>query len=82
MESIMLDARRLWRSILDLAHARRDAHALSSGLRGENTMINYRRIGSHVVRDVYGREDFIDIYSGKEAFELYKKFSFSQMPPL
>jgi len=82
MESILLDARRLWRSILDLAHARRDAHALSESLRGGRAMNSYRRIGERVVRDVYGREDLIDIYSGREAFEMHKKFSFNKMPPL
>ncbi len=82
MESILVDARRLWRSILDLAHARRDAHALSDGLKGGEPMDTYRKIGEKVVRDVYGREDLIDIYSGREAFELHKKLSFNKMPPL
>ncbi len=82
MESILLDARRVWRSILDLAHARRDAHALSDNEEGGNAMWNCRRIGERVVRDVYGREDLIDIYSGREAFELHKKLSFNKMPPL
>jgi len=45
-------------------------------------MNSYRRIGERVVRDVYGREDLIDIYSGREAFEMHKKFSFNKMPPL
>lgn len=79
MESILLDARRAMRSILDLAHARRDAHALSARNEGGRAMEHYRRIGDRAVKDVYGREDLMDIYSGREAFELYKKLSFNKM---
>lgn len=82
MESILVDVRRVWCSIRDLARARRDAYALSGRMRGGRAMDHYRSIGESVSKDVYGRENRIDIYSGREAFELHKKLSFNKMPPL
>ncbi|GAB6275743.1 MAG: hypothetical protein SAMD01599839_02830 [Rectinema sp.] len=41
-----------------------------------------RNIDTSASEDVHGRENRIDIYAGKEAFELYKKLFFNKMPPL
>jgi hypothetical protein len=82
MEMIHRDVRRIWRSILDLAHARRDARTLSGRMAGEKGGAFCRNIDTSTSEDVHGRENRIDIYAGKEAFELYKKLSFNKMPPL
>ena len=83
METILMDVRRFLRSILDLAHARSDVQ-MRSGRKADthSKSASYRSIDAGSAVDVYGRRGRIDIYSGKEAFEFYKKISFDKMPPL
>lgn len=83
METILMDLRRFMRSILDPAHARSDVQ-MRSGRKADthSTSALYRSIDIGSSVDVYGRRGWTDIYSGKEAFEFYKKMSFNKMPPL
>jgi len=83
METILMDMRRFLRSILDLAHARSGVQ-MHSGRKADtpSKSASYRSIDAGSSVDVYGRRGRTDIYSGKEAFEFYKKMSFDKMPPL
>ncbi|MEN6492297.1 MAG: hypothetical protein ABFC85_09930 [Rectinema sp.] len=82
MEIIHMDARRVWRSVLDLAHARRDALTLSGRMAGKQGRAPRRNIDTSTSRDVYGRENRADMYAREEAIELYKRLSFDKRPPL
>lgn len=75
MKMVHMDMRRVWRSVLDLAHARRDALSPSGRMADKPGRAFYRSRGTSVSRDLYGRMN-------QEAFELYRKLSFDKMPPL
>lgn len=83
METILLDLKRIMRSILDPAHAHSDVQ-MYSGRQADSystpALHRYIKTGSSI--DVYGRKGQTDIYSGREAFEFYKKMSCNKMPPL
>ncbi|MEN6296520.1 MAG: hypothetical protein ABFC92_01065 [Rectinema sp.] len=82
MKMIHMDVRRIWRSVLDLAHARRDALTLSGRMAGKQGRAPHRNIDTSTSRDVYGRENHADMYAREEAIELYKRLSFDKRPPL
>lgn len=83
MEAILVDVKRVMRSLLGMVRAVSGAFRNSSidldatGPKGRTA----RSTGGNFA-DVYGRRGRTDIYSSKETFELYRKMSFDKNPPL
>jgi len=79
MEAILVDVKRVMRSLQGMVHAvsgalRRNGVELDSPARGR-----YRSAyGTRLTRDIYGREGRVDIYSGREMVEFYKAQSFGK----
>jgi hypothetical protein len=79
MEAILMDVKRVMRSLLGMMHAvsgalRRNGVELDSPGRGR-----YRSAwNARPSRDVYGREGRVDIYSSREMVEFYKAQSFGK----
>lgn len=83
MEAILVDVKRVMRSLLGMVRA------VSGAFR--NTFIDFdandhrsraARSNGAKLADMYGRKDRTDIYSSHETFELYRKMSFDKNPPL
>jgi hypothetical protein len=82
MEAILMDVKRGMRSLRGIMHAVSGAlrHGVDSGVRKAG---QYRSIGNaHMMRDVYGRDGRVDIYSGKEMVEFHRAMHFGKQPPL
>lgn len=83
MEAILVDVKRLMRSLLGMVRAvsgafRKTSVDLDAGGHGG---IASRSTGMEFA-DMYGRKGRADIYSSKDTFELYRKMSFDKNPPL
>ncbi|MFA6366543.1 MAG: hypothetical protein WCX13_05095 [Candidatus Hydrogenedentales bacterium] len=81
MEAIPMDVKRAMRSLQRMVHA--VSGALQPGVepkvRGTD---RYRAIGDrHAMRDVYGRDGRVDIYSGREMVQYYMATSFGKNQP-
>jgi len=83
MEAILVDVKRVMRSLLGMVRA------VSGAFR--NTSVDLDAVGRRgraagsagaKLADMYGRRGRADIYSSKETFELYRKMSFDKNPPL
>ena len=81
MEAILMDVKRAMRSLLGMMHAVSGAwrrHGVESDFRDTG---RYRSFGDRrFMRDVYGREGRIDIYSGREMVEFHRAMSFGKEP--
>jgi hypothetical protein len=81
MEAILMDVKRAMRSLLGMMHAVSGAlrrHGVESVSRGAG---RYRSFGGeHFMRDVYGREGRVDLYSGREMVEFHRAMSFGKEP--
>jgi hypothetical protein len=73
---VHMDVRRVWRSILNLAHARRDACSRSGRKadKSDRTLSENRELLSPEI-------SMIDL-TNQETLELYRRISFDKMPPL
>jgi len=81
MEAILVDVKRAMRSLQRIVHAVSGAlrqNGVGSGSRGIG---RYRSIfGTRLLRDVYGREGRVDIYSGREMVQFHRAMSFGKEP--
>jgi hypothetical protein len=81
MEAILMDVKRVMRSLHRMMHAVSGAwrrHGVESGSLGAS---RYRSFGDErTLRDIYGREGRTDIYSSREMVEFHKAMSFGKQP--
>lgn len=79
---IQMDVRRFWRSVLDLAHARRDALSLSGRRSDKRDRTSCGKRGISPPGDDGNRGNRGGGYGMEEAIEMHKRFSFNKIPPL
>lgn len=84
MKTIPMEVKRAMRSLLGMVHAVAGASQKPGAKTGKTAGPEYRTIdrGREGPYDVYGRKGEVAIYSGREAFEFYKKLTFDKIPPL
>lgn len=83
MEAILVDVKRVMRSLLGMVRAVSGAfRSTSIDLDANDHRSRAARSNCAKLADMYGRKDSADIYSSRETFELYRKMSFDKNPPL
>lgn len=81
METILEDVKRAMRPLLGMVHAVSGALGWSGVGSDVHRAGRYRAIGgSCFMRDVYGREGMVDIYSGREMVKFYRAMAFGKEP--
>lgn len=80
MEAILVDVKRAMRSLQGMVHA--VSGALRNGVEsGSRRTGRYRSAcGTRILRDVYGRNGRVDIYSGREMVEFQRAMAFGKQP--
>lgn len=81
MEAILMDVKRVMRSLQGMMHAVSGALRQNGVEKGLRKADRRRSAGSpRFLSDVYGRAGRVDIYSGRDIIELYQKMAFNDKP--
>ena len=82
MEAILVDVKRAMRSLQGMMHAVSGALRQNGVGKGVLGAVRHgkKTVGVDATRDVYGKPGKVDIYSGRDVVELYRKMAFNDRP--